>query len=380
MITWLIASSVALAGDLYKVENYGVEVTMADKWVGIRFSDDDFQAEKADHSVKFMLNGVKAQDNPSPSDANWPVSVGKSIEALVGVPVVAGAVSADDVGDLKRLRLHFDYEIAKGNKGAADVLVYPVDGATVVQLTYGEAAKQKGTLEAWEKQVTIKKPAKALEDGPVVKIDGATTDLPAGWHVAGPQELLYGSRRTEPLGVKSLEGCWMAVSPRGMYEPALLIGCPISMRIGILDEYDFADKEADLRAQLFGNAPIQPGVMLSLSDRAAVQYHVPIQEKAVDLIVVPDSTGLARFWALGQAAESAVLTAALTDAVKATTFDGPHPVTADDYLGYYPVYRPFSPVTLGGAGGCLCSVAGLFGMMFLGSRLAAARRAAQDAY
>lgn len=386
MITFLLASAFAADPVVYPVADYGLQVTMADKWTGIRYSDDDFQAAPDDKSAKFLISGVKTQDNPLPDDKNWAESLKAHLKANLesdGVPdpeVSDGQLKADNLGDLTRLRAHFDFKAKGGKTGSAEYLVYPVNGATVLELVFGfDANKVKDAVALWEKHVAVLKPAEKLEDGPVVKMEGASTDLPAGFHLATKTERNAASYRTEPLGVKDLEPCWIAVSPRGMYDPALLVGCPIYMRIGIFREKNFAAKETDLRTQLFGKAPIEPGKMLALADRTAVQYHVPLADKSLDLVVVPDSTGLARFWALGKASESALLATALDAAVKGTTFEGPHPVSADDMLSYYPMYEPMHPYSLAGFGTCLASILGTFGLIFLGARLSAARRA-QDPY
>jgi hypothetical protein len=131
----------------------------------------------------------------------------------------------------------------------------------------------------------------------------------------------------------------------------------------VVDEYTFADKEAELRPVVFGAAPVPAATLLALPDRTGFLYHPEFAGKTLYMGVVPYDQGLSRTWALGPSEDDQALLASLREALQDTTFSGDHPVTPDQLLAYYVWYRPTHPGVLGSGCGCLCLAVAAFAVV-----------------
>lgn len=355
----LAASTPAHAADEeYLLGDIGVRVDLPKGWEPTQWSDQQLRAQTKDGSVLLFVWSSPIQDVPEEADlalygthwteilpgfgANEPAVTASSLQDRAGTPTVRGAL---------------DFTLGSA-KGRAFVASQPVEGQVVHLATIGSipnARKTEKALDELLERMEVRKPAVPVDDGGVIEGQGVRIDLPAGWRAPLPTELEAVGVQLANLPVKDLGDCAIALHPRGPTAPDVLANCQGGYYLGVVDEYTFADREEELRPVMFGAAPVQAAVIQPLEDRTAFLYTAEIVGKPMIVGVSPYDQGLSRLFVLGQdVADVDRLRNVTVEALQGSTFSGPHPVSPDQTIGYYVMYRPTHPGVLGSACGCLC--------------------------
>lgn len=383
LLSLVLCADPALAAEqVYPIADFGVQIAVPKGWVGKRWSDNDLAAETPDKLVQFVLVGSDVQALPAETDAAlWARSYERQATLLEATEPKA-RVTFDTWNDLPIARGEVDFRAGEGGPPGRMLFVsVPVEQRVVHLVTFGKASdpRVRRSHDQWFGSLVVTKKPAPVELGGKAEAEGFATDLPDGWRVALPREAGLQIPRLQALGVEDLDGCFLAVRPRAALPPDLMLACRVGLYVGIVDDYTFADVEADLRPKMFGPAAekIPAATPLALGEHRGFHYRVPAPDKAIAMVAVPYEKGLARFWTLGNAEDAAVLEQSLLEAARATTFSGPHPATVDQHLAYWFGYRPLSPQVLCPSCGSLCCVGAVgIGLFALTRR----RRRSEDVY
>lgn len=368
----LIAAPAAFAAATeapeYLLGDLGVRVDLPRGWKMLRWSDWDFKAETQDGGVMLFAWGTPYQVPVEGEAADWaPVYEAKVKELGGDAPkLVASRIRKEGGRAVAALDLGFTF----GGGGAEGVLY----GGTItvagqnfhlatVTAKVNAARAEKARDEILERLDVREEgePLKTVAHG-VLSASGIETKLPDGWREPTPPELGEVTKRVAVLGLSDLSKCWIAMRPRPVLEPDVMVTCPAGLQLGIVDDYSFGGVEPVVREAVFGKAPVPPGEKLELSDRLGFLFDPRLDAQGLAVAVVPYDQGIARTWALGRPGDD-TLVDSVRAAALASTWSGPHPVTPADQASYYLTYRPTHPVVLG---------SGLVGVLLVGGVLGGA--------
>lgn len=353
-VLWLWASLSGIAhaeeSPKYLLRDAGVRVDLTSEWRASEWTPDHLQADRVDGKAKLYAWSTPGQLEIVPADLPGWAHV---YEAMLGnLKAKDPALKSSEVktlGGRPTARVDLVFE-ESGRKGIAAGGSVSVAGRTLHVAVVGLADKSSladATIDGILDRLDVRNPAAPRKAGEPVSGGGMTIPLPPGFFPPLPEEDADLHARVEKLGLIQLEGCWLAVRPLAGAAPDLLMGCPSSATLGIVDEASFADADVDLRQRLFGKAPVGPATSLRAGDRIAFLYKLDLAENALRVAVVPTHSGLERVWALGTPDRASALEAMLTDAVLPAVFEGQHPVGVGDRVGYYLAYQPTSAYVIG---------------------------------
>jgi hypothetical protein len=219
------------------------------------------------------------------------------------------------------------------------------------------------------RKLEFTKPVPTLEYGGRVENEHLATKLPSGWRSLHEGELEGVGERILKFGVDDVTGCWVAIRPRPSAEPDVMVTCPRSEHLGVVDEYSFADLDEGVRKKFFGGE-IPAGRTLALVDRTGFLY---APRDGLAFAVIPDSDKVSVTWALGEGPLDDQVQAALAPA----TFSAPHLVTTNDQVNYYLKYQWSSPLVICPAT-CLLGGVLLVGGLVVGAARRGRRGTAED--
>lgn len=373
------AASAAVGSPEYLLGDLGVRIDLPRGWNMLRWSDWDFKAETQDQAVMLFAWATPYQV-PIEDAAAWQPVYEEKVEELGGKTPKLVASELARVGGRPVAQL--DLSFAFGSSGAEGVLY----GGTITiagQNFHLAAVTSKANAKRAEKardelldRLDVRDEGEPIEVPKVVVLtaDGIESTLPDGWREPTKSEIAGATKRAAVLGVEDLSACWLAMRPRPVAEPDVMVTCPANVQLGVVDEFSFDGVETTIRELVFGKAaPVPPGQRIELNDRLGVLYGLEAQGLAVG--VVPYDKGIARTWVLGRPDDSTLADTARAT-IQATTWSGLHPATSGDRINYYLTYRPTDPLVLGAGFVGLLLVGGVLG----GAGFAVSRSRKKPAY
>ena len=355
------ASAAATDAPEYLLGDLGVRVDLPSGWKMLRWSDWDFKAETSDSGVMLFAWGTPYQV-PVDDPGAWAPVYEAKIQELGGEAPKLVASELEKVGGRPVAAL--DLGFAFGGGGAEGVLyggTITVAGqnfhlAVVTAKVHARRAEE--ARDALLQRLDVREEGEPLETvaGATVSAGGIETKLPDGWREPTKPEVAGVTKRAAVLGLPDLTDCWIAMRPRPVAEPDVMVTCPAGMALGVVDELSFAGVEPRIREAVFGKAPVPAGQQLPLSDRLGVLFDPKLESQGLAVAVVPYDQGITRTWVLGEPGDASLAEVARA-AAQASTWSGPHPVTLGDQVSYYLTYQPTHPVVLG---------SGLVGLLLVG--------------
>jgi hypothetical protein len=278
-----------------------------------------------------------------------------------GAKVTGRAHSTGKLAGRRIVRVHLDLEV-KGGQGAAELVAFTGPGRTVHVRMVGNARAARTLRTDLDHFVE----ALRFQQGPLETSAAELTGkdvaikLPDGWRAPVGPEAEEAKSWIDKIGATLVPSdCFVGVKPQAVGAPQLLLGCPSSLRMGVLDEHSFAAEEAELHGRLFGRseasgATVPPAEQVQVGDRVGLLYRPPASSLAVRMALAPMGSDAVQLWALGPTDAAADLDAALMEALPRLRFTDPtggaHVVGIDKKVGYYLSHRPTSPLVLGPAG------------------------------
>src|SRR5690606_19541977 len=97
--------------------------------------------------------------------------------------------------------------------------------------------------------------------------EGIVSKLPDSFRPPLEAEVPEVLKVLSPMGIDDLKGCWSAIDPLPKAPHRVMAACSGGLWLGVVDSYSFADEEKELRAKLFGDAPISAAEQIALADR-----------------------------------------------------------------------------------------------------------------
>lgn len=343
-----------LLGDL------GVRIDLpSGPWRMTRWSDWDFKAEYESARGKILLWAwATPVQIPIAEDATgWGRVYLAKIDKLSGTGAEVLESKVDKVAgrDVAFVDVAFQFG-DDGPKGLMYGATIEIGGQNMHLAAVASEANQKelaAQRAALVERLDVRSlPAKTAFGGEVTA-SGITSVLPRSWRPPFEDEIpVVVVPAMKKLGVDDLEGCWSAIRPDPAGVHGVMITCQGGLELGVVDEHSFAGVDERLRGTLFGGVDVPPAEMVSLDDRVGFAYQAA---DGLAVGVVPYDKGVARTWLLDAGEPLTDLKSTLAS----STYSGPHQVGPTDWLTYYAVHRPTSPVSLGVLGGALVVVLGL---------------------
>ena len=372
MITLLLTLTAlpALADDApeFLLGDVGVRVDLPRTWQMTRWSDWDFKASRKDDTVLMFAWATPGVVTPKQDELSlWTGPWEAKARELDAYELEQKAVELVDKGGVPAITFDYDFVFKDKKEGVMFGATVPVEGqyfhfVTVTRDAFRTRAEESRD-ELLERLEVKSKPAE-LDWGPTLEAMGITTPLPEDWRAPTEAETAQLTKTAEELGLDGLAGCAVGARPRGLTEPEGLVVCQGGLWLGVVDEYSFSGKDAELRELLFGGVAVPPAERLDLPDRTGLLFHPDIGSRALYMAVVPYDRGLARYWAWGEQDRDAEVKASLTTAVQNSAFSGPHPTGPSDWVSYFISYRPTHPVVLGTVLALLAFLGGLGFLLF----------------
>jgi hypothetical protein len=335
-----------LLGDL------GVQIHMNEaRWSNIMWSDWDFSADrKGDAHLKlYAWSHPYAQPLERRDLDAWGKLFIDKVTKLGGSNAAVTDRALDTSG--KEAVATYTVSFGKGGSGrmygalvSIEEYMFPI---ATVATSYGSRNAAKRHLDALVKNLEVRTPYRGIPSKVEVSGKGIETTLPDGWREPYTHEMDRLTKRTRSLGVGDLDGCWMALKPRPMEDPDLIVNCQGGMWLGVVDSDSFVERDTELRERLFRKVVVPPAKEIALNDRVGFLYEPPLSKQSLVVSVVPYADGISRTWAMGVKEAAPDLKKATLFAMSHTTYSGPHPVSMGDRISYYLSYHPFSLVVLG---------------------------------
>jgi hypothetical protein len=349
---YILMMSVSFSADVeeeapkYLLGDLGVRVDLPKGWNVTRWSDWDLKAETTSPGV--LLFGWSTPFQVPPSESNlesWGAIAAKKARELNGK---AETVKETKLGSLKGQAIaltavSFRFDSEKGAEGWLYAASVPIEGQMFHLATVATSRRKSKALRQRDELVQrldVRSKAAELGWGAAVNAAGIQSTLPKDWRPVLEIEKPFLAADFKLLGVTKPEDCWTAVRPHPIDDPSVMVTCPGSLWVGVVDEHSFEGVDADVRKGLFGAAEVAPSRKLTVGDRLGFIYQPPLADRQFVVGAVPYSKGIGRTWALGPAGAEP-LTAAVEQVVRGSQYEGEHPVGAMDYINYAFKYRLF---------------------------------------
>ena len=347
-----------------------VRVDLPRGWRMTRWSDWDFKAETSD-PIMFEVWSTEVQNDPSMLEPEVWESVFREklseMGSADGVKLVASEVT--QIQDLPVALLDFEFKLKSGTPAVLKSATLPINGQTMhLQLVALSRLKSRADAARQDlvDRLEIHTAPEKLTWSPTLEGDGFTHVLPEGWREPLPAEMAPVNKQVAAMGVERVDGCWLAMRPKGPAAPDVMVSCQGGKLLGVVDEHSFEGVEPEVRKAMFGNADLGSARRLEVDEHTAFVYD--LAEKGLAVGVVPYDKGIVRTWVRGTDADAS-LVQALEQTLAQSTYSGAHPAGIGDQLSYWVTYRPFSPMVLGPA---LCllfgGVGGVGGILFMMGR------------
>jgi hypothetical protein len=352
MFTYLcvLIAAAAFAEDVqeeapkYLLADLGVRVDLPDGWNVTRWSDWDLKAETSTPGVLLFVWSTPFQVEPSEENIDaWGAIAKSKMREINGK---AAKVSEASIGSLQgqavalsSVSFHFDSET--GPMGWLYGASIPIEGQMFHLATVATARRKRraeGKREELLQRLDIRAKGAELAWGAQVSADGIQTILPKDWRPVLELEKSFLAAEYKLLGVAEPDACWTAVRPHPTEDPSVMVTCPGSLWVGVVDEHSFEGVDKEIRKGLFGAASVAAARKLELGERFGFIYQPPLGDRQFVVGAVPYAKGIGRTWALGPAG-SEPLSASLEQTLRASSYEGEHPAGAMDYITYAFKYR-----------------------------------------
>ena len=331
------------ADEEYLLGDIGVRIELPRSLKMTRWSDWDFKAETSDRKVMVFawaagvqspMNGTLAEDWAGQFTTKA-TTIGGNNPKLT----TASFVNVDGA-NTANVSVAFDFD---GSSMFLHGSAHEVAGTTFYIATISNkrnsrrATRLRNTLRD---TLDLRSPPTEVAVSNVLSAAGVETMLPEGWRAPLDSEMTIVNKELTTIGVALEDHCFAAIHPNaGDVSPDLAVTCQGGMWLGIVDELSFSDKELLLRSKVFGNAPVEPAMPVSLDDRMGFAYQHALSDRSLTVGVVPYSEGLARSWIIGSIASHTNNAIALQSMLNNSSFAGPHPISLGDRAEYL-MYRP----------------------------------------
>ena len=371
MLTLLVSLSFGADAPEFLLADVGVRLNLSKStWHMTRWSDYDFTAKSNDESMHLQVWSTPVQvELAGAVDAWGPVFVTKADElgaknaaARKGRMVQTGGrpVALTDVG--------FDF----GSGGGGLVLGASVALANqTLHVAVAGPSARSGALNAQRTEILetleVFKLPRPVQWGAEIVGPGVSTKLPEDWRPPLEAENAAVAERASAVGLDDLDGCATALRPRAGSAPDVMVICAGNGVLGVVDEFSFEGVEPLVRKLSWGPVDVQPAGPVALGDRMAFVYSPELGQVSLAVGVVPAMKGVTRTWVIGAKGDG-TLGAALTQALLASRWEGPHPVTFGETVSYYVSYRPTHPAVLGSACCGVLALGGVIGGAFFAMR------------
>lgn len=328
----------------YLLGDLGVRVDLPSGWNVTRWSDWDLKAETSTPGVLLFVWSTPFQVMPSDSNLeSFGKIAAKKARELNGkmekvTETRLGSLNGQAIS-LSTVSFHFDSE--KGAQGWLYAASVPIEGQMFHLATVSTARRKSKALRKRDELVQsldIRSKASELGWGAAVVAQGIQSTLPKDWRPVLEIEKPFLVEEFKLLGVTKPEECWTAVRPHPIDDPSVMVTCPGSLWVGLVDEHSFEGVDADVRKGLFGVATVAPSRKLELADRLGFIYQPPLGDRQFVVGAVPYSKGIGRTWALGPTG-AAPLTGSVEQVLRSSKYEGEHPVGAIEYISYAFKYR-----------------------------------------
>lgn len=265
------------------------------------------------------------------------------------------------IGGRRSVRVTLGLDV-KGGEGVAELVAFEGPGRTIHVRSVGNARRSKALRDDLTAFVEAFKVTKGPLDTGTKTVTGAgfSTTLPDGWRVPLEPELEKTRALLEAVGAElKPDACVAGVRPAPVGDPQVVLVCPSSMRVGILDEHSFEAVEAELHTKLFGRSEangvaVPPAEQVQVGDRVGLYYRPPAAKLAVRMVLAPMGTDMVQAWGLAPVDQGADLDAAMMQMLPGVSFTGDgggaHVVGIDKKVAYYVQHRPTSPLVWGPLG------------------------------
>ncbi len=349
-------------GPLYMAD-LGLNVTIPRGYRVPRWSDWDLDGVDNDKSTQIKITSSAFQIAPSDEAARaWAGLAVTDLEAGSHTDVNVVSSGVEDIGGRSTGISEVRYRHNGKDKAVLYQRSFTIKGKVLHLRAIGlarNASKVRKALAVWDEGLALEKQPDdlAATAGALVSEAAFETTLPSGWRKPLASEL----GPVRELGAKVGQGridkerCWVAIKPYPEGDTALLLACQQGAWVGVIDEYSFAGKQAELKDLLLGELEVGPAEPLTASadQRVSPMYTLSGNtDLAVRVAVTPYDKGLMTTWAVGKLADGEALEAALAHVLAETTFAGPgggaHPVSFLNRIDHVVKYRPvmLAPVIL----------------------------------
>lgn len=342
----------------FLLADLGVRLDLPDDgWRMTRWSDWDFKAEYTNNLGKILLFAwaTPVQIPIAGDGAGWGGTYTGKVEELSGKDPKVLATSVEEVGgrNVALVDTEFLFGADKASIYGASIEIAGQNMHLALLSSERNQAAAKQQRDQIVKRLDVRSVPLRTAFGSEVAAAGITSLLPKTWRPPFEEEIpIIVVPAMKKIGVEDLEGCWSAVRPMAGAPHGVMITCQGGLELGVVDEHSFGAVDQVLRDKLFGGVDIPPAEMVTLPDRVGFAYQAT-EELAVG--IVPYDKGVARTWVLSSEGPLADLETVMSG----STFSGHHKVAPTDWITYYAVHRPTSPVSLGVLGGAVVVVLGL---------------------
>jgi hypothetical protein len=375
----LLALLPTARAEVYALNDAGVTFDLPAGWEMSRWSDWDFKAKSPDGAVAIDAWYTSFQVPITADSAKgWAAVYRDRLEAVRAANVVADKTDIADEGGRPTARTTMRFTFEKGGpKGVQYIAAFPVDGKVMHVAALAAAqngAKAEHALDTVMQRLTVQKQAAAIValGGTVETELGFGATLPDGWRRPLASEAEATAAVIQALGIGPAEPdkCLHAIRPRPSGEADLVLFCSDPWKLGIVDDYSFADEEVLLKQHFFGKAAdkVPAAVRLERNDRLGYLLTPAINGKDLRLGVLPYDRGSLVAWGVGEPGSAPDLESAIRAISGSLTFSGPDAGAsvhdAGEWIVHTLTYQPWHPAVLGAGALFLAVLGGIATVVF----------------
>jgi hypothetical protein len=352
MLLTVLATAAFAESPEYLLADLGVQLDLPrSTWHMTRWSDYDFTAKSLDEAMHVQAWSTPVQVAVAEPAADWAPLYLEKAEGLGAKNAALSGARIQTVGGRPVALVDVRFEFGSGGGGVLYGASTSIADQTLHVLVAGPAVRSGAIGEQRsriQETLSVFRPPRPVAAGASVKGPGLTTVLPEGFREPFEAEVAAVAERAAEIGLDDLSGCGTALRPRPARAPDVLVSCAGRGALGVVDEFSFEAVEPVVRKLTWGPVEIEAAHRLDVADRTAFVYRPDPAKVGLAVGVVPAAQGLTRTWVVGDKADD-TLVGSLEAALRASTWDGPHPVTQGETLMYYVKYRPTHPAVLGTA-------------------------------
>lgn len=342
----------------------GVKINLDEErtWAMDYWSDNQFKAKR--NNDVFLFVWVTPFQVPFTGDTleDWGTTYTRRGAREGGVEPTVRESSMGEVQGIEAGQFIVDMKSSEDVPLVLHGVGFPVPGHTLHFATIGlgsAEAEVKAALDEVVTKLEIQSKPPELPFGGEAKANVAEGTLPD--HFRKPllptESAFLVNLAKQQVGRASVGGCVSGVHPLPNGKADLLLICQDKKTLGLLDEYTFADRDAELREAWFTGMKAEPAQTIALGDRTALLYDVGLPAQGgkpgprAFVGAVRNDKGLAKLWVVSGGTDHATLRTQAEAALKSFTFSKPPEIDFRESVIYYLQYRPTDPVVIGPAVG-----------------------------